>query len=215
MHNRVGLILSSTTRPICWILPRSLPGIRRDSIHGAANSQPLAPAATVDTVKVGESIRARDVLGLVGHSGVTAPHLHFQVNDGPGRCPAQAFPAHLIRSCATGNNVAGEMSFDYVVKLQRHVRDLAANPAEWMPWNYRRDVGTAWNRMNPHGRKGSTATNGCREVAAVIRPVARGKRRFCAVDLAAIRVGEAVPNGLAMNLSLPTKQGRPFESAWP
>jgi hypothetical protein len=27
--------------------------------------------------------------------------------------------------------------FDYLTELQRHARELASNPAEWMPWNYR------------------------------------------------------------------------------
>jgi transposase len=28
-------------------------------------------------------------------------------------------------------------SLDYLIELQRHAQDLAARPAEWMPWNYR------------------------------------------------------------------------------
>src|ERR1035441_9468599 len=28
-------------------------------------------------------------------------------------------------------------SFDYLTELQRHAGELKANPAEWMPWNYR------------------------------------------------------------------------------
>jgi transposase len=28
-------------------------------------------------------------------------------------------------------------SFDYLAGLQRHARELAANPSEWMPWNCR------------------------------------------------------------------------------
>ncbi|GAF89530.1 unnamed protein product [marine sediment metagenome] len=27
--------------------------------------------------------------------------------------------------------------FDYLNVLQRRAEDVAANPAEWMPWNYR------------------------------------------------------------------------------
>ena len=27
--------------------------------------------------------------------------------------------------------------FDYLTQLQRHARELTANPSEWMPWNYR------------------------------------------------------------------------------
>jgi len=39
----------------------------------------------------------------------------------------------LIHTC----QLCGANSFDYLVQLQRHARELAANPAEWMPWNYR------------------------------------------------------------------------------
>ncbi len=39
----------------------------------------------------------------------------------------------LIHTC----QLCGANSFDYLVELQRHARELAASPAEWMPWNYR------------------------------------------------------------------------------
>jgi hypothetical protein len=39
----------------------------------------------------------------------------------------------LIHTC----QLAGANSFDYLIELHRHARELAANPAEWMPWNYR------------------------------------------------------------------------------
>jgi hypothetical protein len=39
----------------------------------------------------------------------------------------------LIHTC----QLCGANSFDYLIELQRHVRDLATHPAEWMPWNYR------------------------------------------------------------------------------
>ena len=39
----------------------------------------------------------------------------------------------LIHTC----QLCGANSFDYLVELQRHARELEANPAEWMPWNYR------------------------------------------------------------------------------
>jgi len=31
----------------------------------------------------------------------------------------------------------GANSFDYLTELQRQAQELAANPAEWMPWIYR------------------------------------------------------------------------------
>jgi hypothetical protein len=38
----------------------------------------------------------------------------------------------LIHTC----QLCGANSFDYLVELQRHAQELAACPAEWMPWNY-------------------------------------------------------------------------------
>jgi len=39
----------------------------------------------------------------------------------------------LIHTC----QLCGANSLDYLVELQRQAEDLAANAAEWMPWNYR------------------------------------------------------------------------------
>jgi transposase len=39
----------------------------------------------------------------------------------------------LIHTC----QLCGANSFDYLTELQRHARQLASNPTEWMPWNYR------------------------------------------------------------------------------
>jgi transposase len=39
----------------------------------------------------------------------------------------------LIHTC----QLCGANSFDYLTELQRHAQELAANPADWMPWNYR------------------------------------------------------------------------------
>ena len=39
----------------------------------------------------------------------------------------------LIHTC----QLCGANSFDYLIELQRHAQALAANPAAWMPWNYR------------------------------------------------------------------------------
>ncbi len=38
----------------------------------------------------------------------------------------------LIHTC----QLCGANSFDYLIELQRHDRELAACPSEWMPWNY-------------------------------------------------------------------------------
>jgi len=42
----------------------------------------------------------------------------------------------LIHTC----QLCSANSFDYLTELQRHARELAASPAEWMPWNYRRQL---------------------------------------------------------------------------
>jgi len=39
----------------------------------------------------------------------------------------------LIHTC----QLCGVNSFDYLVELQRHARELTSRPAEWVPWNYR------------------------------------------------------------------------------
>jgi hypothetical protein len=39
----------------------------------------------------------------------------------------------LIHTC----QLCDANSFEYLIALQRHAIQLAANPANWMPWNYR------------------------------------------------------------------------------
>jgi len=45
----------------------------------------------------------------------------------------------LIHTC----QLCGANSFEYLVELQRHAAELAANPAAWMPWNYRETLAHA------------------------------------------------------------------------
>jgi transposase len=45
----------------------------------------------------------------------------------------------LIHTC----QLCGANSFEYLTELQRHARELAAHPAEWMPWNYRERLAQA------------------------------------------------------------------------
>ena len=42
----------------------------------------------------------------------------------------------LIHTC----QLCGGNSFHYLTELLRHHRELAANPALWMPWNYREQL---------------------------------------------------------------------------
>ena len=39
----------------------------------------------------------------------------------------------LIHTC----QLCEANSFEYLIELQRHAMELEANPAAWMPWNYR------------------------------------------------------------------------------
>jgi transposase len=50
----------------------------------------------------------------------------------------------LIHTC----QLCGANSFDYLTELQRHAQELAASPAEWMPWNYRETLARAGVRVD-------------------------------------------------------------------
>src|SRR5258708_2546083 len=50
----------------------------------------------------------------------------------------------LIHSC----QLAGANSFEYLTELQRHVPELIARPAEWMPWNFREKLAHSPLRRN-------------------------------------------------------------------
>jgi transposase len=45
----------------------------------------------------------------------------------------------LIHTC----ELCGAGAFDYLTELQRPASEVAAKPAEWMPWNYRQTLGAA------------------------------------------------------------------------
>ena len=50
----------------------------------------------------------------------------------------------LIHTC----ELVGANAFDYLTELQRHVAELKKNPADWMPWNYRKTLLRAVAGMN-------------------------------------------------------------------
>src|SRR5258706_2071028 len=68
----------------------------------------------------------------------SADGLTFTSIDAPEALPGQTFLTG-INTC----QLCGANSFDYLTELQRHARELTANPAEWMPWNYRETLGQA------------------------------------------------------------------------
>ena len=43
----------------------------------------------------------------------------------------------LIHTC----ELNGANPFDYLTELERHAGEVAANPQDWMPWNYRQTLG--------------------------------------------------------------------------
>lgn len=49
----------------------------------------------------------------------------------------------LFMSLIHTAELCGANSFDYLTELQRHARELAANPSAWMPWNYRETLKAA------------------------------------------------------------------------
>jgi hypothetical protein len=49
----------------------------------------------------------------------------------------------LFMSLIHTAELCGANSFDYLTELQRHAPELGANPAAWMPWNYRERMGPA------------------------------------------------------------------------
>jgi transposase len=53
----------------------------------------------------------------------------------------------LIHTC----ELCGVNSFEYLTELQRHARELATEPARWMPWNYRNTL--AQSSGPPSGTK--------------------------------------------------------------
>jgi hypothetical protein len=51
----------------------------------------------------------------------------------------------LIHTC----ELCGANPFDYLTELQRHAAELATNPGEWLPWNYRETLARAGSEHGP------------------------------------------------------------------
>jgi len=57
--------------------------------------------------KVGDKVKAGDVLGKCGNSGNTSePHLHYHLQDGPDITTAEGLPAVFVGACVDGKKVA-------------------------------------------------------------------------------------------------------------
>ena len=51
----------------------------------------------------------------------------------------------IFMSLIHTSELAQANPFDYLVALQRHHREVSQNPAQWMPWNYRKALGRLTN----------------------------------------------------------------------
>jgi hypothetical protein len=67
---------------------------------------------------------------------------HFRVFPCLAKKPGRLCLIHTCQLC-------GANSFDYLVELQRHARELAACPAEWMPWKYRETLARTVSHPDP------------------------------------------------------------------
>ena len=51
--------------------------------------------------------------------------------------------------CPGSDKLVASAAFDYLIELQLHAQELAADPAEWMPWNYRETLAQTANLPDP------------------------------------------------------------------
>ena len=56
------------------------------------------------------------------------------------KTPNGAHVGDLFMSLIYTCELCGVNPFDYLTELQRHAKELAANPSCWMPWNYRQAI---------------------------------------------------------------------------
>lgn len=74
------------------------------------------------TVQPGQRVRTGDVIGRVGHTGnSTAPHLHFQLQDGPDARTARAVPG-AFREIEVERNGRWERVADHVPRRSERIR---------------------------------------------------------------------------------------------
>ena len=79
-------------------------------------------------VRVGETVRVGDVLGRVGHTGnSTAPHLHFQLMDGPDALTARGVPC-AFRAYEVEEGAAWRLVEGGIPRADQWIRSVPADP---------------------------------------------------------------------------------------
>ena len=105
-----------------------------------------------DTTKLDSLPITRALRSPCDRASVPPPSARAAISPLPGMIRKNALFYRTLNGAQVGDlfmglihtaELCGANSFDYLTELQRHARELATNPAEWMPWNYRETLKAA------------------------------------------------------------------------